>query len=192
MANLITPGRAAMLPVLADAEPAYIVELVSTASELIIRYCRRDFVRTAYNDEVYDGNGSRVLTLRQFPVLELTEVKIVEHDGAEIACDGDNYRVDRDVGEIRPRPDCDCDYCYFPRGFRNVLVTYIAGFDPVPADIQEACAQTAAWLFSTGSAAANVDAWKLGDASVSYRGDGAQPLPTAIRQMLGPYRNVRA
>jgi len=195
MADLITVARAAMVPALAGIDAPYLAVLVSAASNMIIRYCKRDFVDTDYVDEVYDGQGTYVLMLRQFPIIALTSVDTVESDGTTETCLTAQFRTDDDVGEIRHIPECTCDYTYFPKGYRNILVTYKAGFADIPEDVQEACAQTVAWLYSNAIAASNVESWKLGDAAMSYKTDmvgaGKMMLPATVRQLIGPYRNVR-
>ena len=193
MADLITPARAAMVPSLTGINAAYLAALVSAASNMIIRYCKRDFVDTAYVDEEYDGEGTYVLMLRQFPIITLTSVETMESDGTLLTCLTAQFRTDDDVGEIRHIPECTCDYTYFPKGYRNILVTYQAGFATIPEDVQEATAQTVAWLYANASAAANVESWKLGDAAQKYKLDlgGTPMLPATVRQLIGPYRNVR-
>ena len=193
MADLITPARAAMVPSLTGINAAYLAALVSAASNMIIKYCKRDFVDTAYVDEEYDGEGTYVLMLRQFPIITLTSVETMESDGTLLTCLTAQFRTDDDVGEIRHIPECTCDYTYFPKGYRNILVTYQAGFATIPEDVQEATAQTVAWLYANASAAANVESWKLGDAAAKYKLDlaGTPMLPATVRQLIGPYRNVR-
>ena len=193
MADLINAARAAMIPSLIDIDAAYLTVLISAASNLVIKHCRRDFVSTVYTDEVYDGDGTYVLLLRQFPVTALTSVKTVESDGNEETCLTAQFRVDYDIGEIRHIPECTCAYTYFPAGYRNIKVSYTAGFAVVPEDVQEATAQTIAWLYANASIAANMESWKLGDAAAKYKLETADMplLPASVRALLGPYRNVR-
>ena len=132
MADLITLARAQMIPSLSGADATYLAELISTASKMVQRYCKRDFTDTTYTDEVYDGEGTDYLMLKQFPIIALTTVTVVESDGTEDDCDGSKFRIDYDIGEIRHAPDCDCTYTYFVAGFRNIMVTYEAGFATIP------------------------------------------------------------
>ena len=48
--------------------------LITAASDAIEKYCRRDFVQTAY-DELYSGNGQRQLLLRQYPIVSVQSVR---------------------------------------------------------------------------------------------------------------------
>lgn len=48
--------------------------LVTSVSDAIQQYCRRDFVLTSY-DELYNGNGDRRLLLRQYPIQSVQSVR---------------------------------------------------------------------------------------------------------------------
>lgn len=188
-------ARVQLIPSLAGANPAYLQNLIDAASNLIENYCKRVFLTTVYVDEVYDGDGSSVLLLRNIPITALTTVKVVQADDTEVACAGTEFRRNDGIGEIRHRPACDCTYCHFPRGFRNIKVSYTAGLgltaDVLPEDIQEACGQLCAWLHEMAATAAGaVKAWKLGDAAVTYAIPvvGASAIPDTVKQLIGPYR----
>src|SRR5262245_52109432 len=67
--DLISLSRAKQnLPSITDtSQDANLNTIITAASRAIVRYCRRDFVSTAY-DELYNGTGERRLILRQYPV----------------------------------------------------------------------------------------------------------------------------
>jgi hypothetical protein len=48
--------------------------LITSVSDAIERYCKRDFISTAY-DELYNGNGDRRLLLRQYPIVSIQSVR---------------------------------------------------------------------------------------------------------------------
>src|SRR5437016_672766 len=76
MANLITRARALYnLNNLAttSAENTTLDALIAAVSAAIERWCRRNFVSTAY-DEIYDGCGQDELVLRHFPLLSVERV----------------------------------------------------------------------------------------------------------------------
>src|SRR5437763_12416642 len=89
--DLITLARAKQnLPSITDtSQDANLSTLITAASRAIGRYCRRDFVSTAY-DELYNGTGECRLILRQYPVQSVqsvryrpvTVLKITNTDGA--------------------------------------------------------------------------------------------------------------
>ena len=193
MADLITQARALLLPAIpATISLVYLAALIEAASNLAINYCKRDILSATFTDEEYDGERTKSLVLREFPIISLTSVKTVESDGTESTCLGAQFRINHELGEIKPIPDCTCDYCYFPAGFQNLKVTYVAGYAAVPEDVQEAVAQIIEWLYSNASAASNVESWKLMDAAAKYKLElaGTPLLPATVRALLGPYRNV--
>jgi hypothetical protein len=53
---------------------ALLQTLLTAASDAIEKYCRRDFVSTAY-DELYSGNGDRKRMLRQYPIVSVQSVR---------------------------------------------------------------------------------------------------------------------
>jgi hypothetical protein len=48
--------------------------LITAASDGIAKYCKRDFYSRSY-DELYDGNGGRILELRQYPIQSVQSVR---------------------------------------------------------------------------------------------------------------------
>jgi hypothetical protein len=62
------------IPTSQDADEPAISTLISAASRAIIKYCRRDFNQTTY-DELYNGTGDRRLLLRQPPLLSVQSVR---------------------------------------------------------------------------------------------------------------------
>jgi hypothetical protein len=53
---------------------ALLQTLLTAASDAVQKYCKRDFVSTAY-DELYSGNGDRRLMLRQYPTISVESVR---------------------------------------------------------------------------------------------------------------------
>jgi hypothetical protein len=62
------------IPTSQDSDEPVISTLISAASQAVIRYCRRDFNLTSY-DELYNGLGDRRLILRQYPLTGVTSVR---------------------------------------------------------------------------------------------------------------------
>jgi hypothetical protein len=77
MADLITLARAKYDIPESQGNTTYdsqISALITASSKLIQRYCRHDFVQTAY-DELYNGNGQRRLLLREYPLVSVESVR---------------------------------------------------------------------------------------------------------------------
>jgi hypothetical protein len=72
--DLITLSRAYQNLQGVTNQDALLGVLITAASDAIEKYCRRDFVSTAY-DELYSGNGQRRLLLRQYPIVSVQSVR---------------------------------------------------------------------------------------------------------------------
>jgi hypothetical protein len=62
------------IPTSVDTDEPAIATLITSASQAVRRYCRRDFNQQTY-DELYNGLGDRRLVLRQYPILSLQSVR---------------------------------------------------------------------------------------------------------------------
>src|SRR5689334_21349926 len=62
------------LPNSANTDEPVLSTLITAASMAIQRYCRRDFVSQAY-DELYNGNGTARILLRQYPLVSVQSVR---------------------------------------------------------------------------------------------------------------------
>lgn len=190
MSDLITITRARQAPQLAQLDPSLLGSLIAAASARIVRYCRREFVADERN-ETHDGDGTNSLFLRCFPVQEIDSLTITLPDGQIETYDGDELIVNTRTGEVRFGPDA--GRSLFPRGFQIIAVTVTAGFDPVPADVQEAAVQLCCFLAASLAKDPTASSERLGDYQVSYAAggnelDGQDGLPAAVRQLLAPYR----
>lgn len=75
MPDLIDLDRARQnLPSATNTDEPTISTLISAASRAVMRYCRRNFVQTDY-DELYNGTGDRRLILRRYPLLKVASVR---------------------------------------------------------------------------------------------------------------------
>jgi hypothetical protein len=73
--DLITIARAYQaLPSSISGIDSLMQVFVTAYSEAIEKYCRRRFVKTAY-DELYNGGGDRRLLLREYPILQVDSVR---------------------------------------------------------------------------------------------------------------------
>jgi hypothetical protein len=73
--NLISLERAKVnIPSAQSTDENTIDILVGAVSDLIVKYCRRDF-RSRFYDELYSGDGDRRLLLRQYPIQTVDSVR---------------------------------------------------------------------------------------------------------------------
>lgn len=117
------------------AEDAILNDMLASASEEIRQYCRQDFDLAQF-EEAYNGSGNRWLQLSQFPVKSIVSVSVGGSTVGESDGFGPGYILtDRALARV---------IGYWPDGFANCRVVYIAGYDAVPEDVQQACAHIAA------------------------------------------------
>ncbi len=147
-------------------------ELIAGASVALGREIGEPLEKTTYTDEAYDGDGSDTIMLRHWPVVALAAVSV---DGETVTAECD---VDT-VGELY-RADG------FTPGHRNVLVTYDAGYDPVPDDLKMACLMLVKFYAKS----------ELTARSVFFEGGmGSGPeraWPDQVRMIVSGYRKARA
>ena len=110
---------------------AYLERLINSASQQIERYCNRRFVPWNYV-EIFDGNSSDQQILSNFPVLAINEVCV---DSSRVFGEDTivtNYSlVD---GNVLQRIGSS-----WGSSQQSVRVSYTAGFEEIPADLEDAC-----------------------------------------------------
>jgi len=187
--DLISVARAQQAEQLADVDSSLLAVLITAASRAIVAWCGREFVSQTFS-ETYDGDGTRRLHLRQFPVTSLTSVTITDTDGTEYDIATTAFRVDGVAGIIEFKPDAADDFTWFPEGFQNVAVVYVAGYTTVPEHVQEACVLTVAAMAADDKLDPRLAAETLG--SYSYtRSSADDALPRAAKALLASERVVR-
>jgi len=199
-----------------DAALSQWAEGVSAAIE---SWCGREFARATVT-EFYSTNGTRTIALRRRPVSSVTSVHLdfagragqgpdTPFSSESLLAAGTDYFLDfRDAAfsytgllhytsgvwpeRTRQREPGKLAQEYTPqRG--NVKVTYVGGYDPIPADIQFAAAQVVAYARRNAKFGGfGVTMERLGDhmyrvAQVSL---GAAPELGSARQILSKYKEV--
>ena len=130
---------------------------VNAASDIIEEYLGYDANTQTYTEQVYDGNGTRLLITRARPITAITT----------LLCEGDTVDTD---DFINREWYIDGDDYVFVTGNSNYKLTYTAGYSSstMPAAIKLACVKLAAVMAKedgrTGS---------LGTSSISH-GDGSR------------------
>src|SRR5262245_17184667 len=74
--DLITLARAKqnIQSITDDSQDALLAVLITAVSDVIEKFCRRDFYSRAY-DEIYHGNGDARLLLREYPIQSVKSVR---------------------------------------------------------------------------------------------------------------------
>lgn len=174
-------------PALESVNEAYLTRLKGVAASRIEKECRRRFVKQAFQWTV-SGQGDDRIIVPNIPLISVDKVTVTADDGVVTEILAAEFRFDP-WGEIHFKPNTQTGYYYyyyrfFPRSFRNVLIDYTAGFDPLPDEIVEAVVQLTVYLATTKPEAASE---KLGEYAITYR-DEAGGLPANVRMLIGPYR----
>ena len=62
------------IPTSQDSDEPAISTLITAASKAIVKFCRREFIQTTY-DDLYNGTGDRRLILRKPPLISIQSVR---------------------------------------------------------------------------------------------------------------------
>lgn len=202
MAALVTNERAKAHPKLALLADAELTTLVAIASARIERWCGR-VLNMDERTEYYDGSGSRMLLLKEYPLVELTGVVVVESDGTETTLDVDSFDMDAESGEVWFAPwSTEGAYGTFPQGKKNIKITYIGGYALteieqaeetdsilIPEDLKEAVVLLAAYLLSTQRKDLSINGYRL-DAYAETRREPEEGVPPEVASLAAPYRDI--
>jgi hypothetical protein len=107
---------------------------IGVASAQIAGYCRTSFSPVVITNELYDGDGTDMLTLKSSPILSLQAVTV-----DTVALDVSTLRAYREYIRFyqndMTNPFLGQWAGIFPEGTQNIAVSYTAGYTTVPADL---------------------------------------------------------
>jgi hypothetical protein len=168
--------------------------LINIASDFITRYCDNKFLPlTTYTDEAYDGNGTRIMYLKNKPVVSVTAVKVwdtYDNSVSDTLVEHDDYIVDLTEGYIYKRG-------YWARGYKNYRITYQAGYTSeasIPYDLKYACMLLTNLIY-TQRGKSGINSETMGKYSISYK-DNSQTIygmsiPSEILGVLNLYKRYQ-
>lgn len=172
--NALTTLSAAKdyLKITDDSQGEIIESLINAVSHQIERYCRRNLKERVYIDEEYDGTNSANLLLGQYPVSSISSVKI-----DDVIIDASEYKIRKNMGSlVRLNSN-------WPNGVLNIKVSYTAGYNPVPEDLELACKHMVMFYYKTD----------ISNFSRTF-GEGfvvrPEAFPPQVRMLLDGYRKV--
>lgn len=142
-----------------------IIRNINKATRSIENYCGRRFKSTSYTQIEYAATNTDELILRQRPITTFTALEIRNtglNQNSWETIDTNLYFVHNAAGVI--------DLMFNARGSWNrYRVTYIAGYDPIPDDLAEACANLAAYYtLNPDGKDVGVQEYKEGQRMVRY------------------------
>lgn len=187
----VTVDRARQSEELADLDESTLSLMLSAAMGSVEREIGYA-VESSSEEETYDGDGRGIMLLRRHPVSSITQVVLVNTDDTEDAYVGSDFKFNADTGELRWSSAGE-GLGYFPRGFRNVKVTYVAGHDPAPHDLQHAVVMIVIEMLKHEKGDFRVKSEKMGDYAVSFQDaefvTRMAAWPAAARSIVNRYKD---
>lgn len=164
-----------------SSNDSVIDRLINFATEFVENFCDRRFKQTAYTNEVYDGNGSDSLLLRNYPVVSGETFTLQQRDSLTnndswSTVDSELYFVKEDAGIVQFAKGG--KFQKIPRHYR---ISYTAGFnfdnqgggDTLETvglgDLEYAVWKLIGRAFNQRRGSTNIERESLGDYSVGFR-----------------------
>lgn len=170
----------------------YLTNRIKTASAAISSWCNRTFPLTNYTDYI-DGPGSTTLLLPHTPVSAITSITINAQSDQPTVISGENVIVNSDTGIVSIKPTATqigwFSYDYFSAQ-QGIKVIYAAGYDTIPLDVQEACAQVVMNRFNLRGANVTMTSEKMLDYQYTRRSDAQKLLTEDIQATLFKYKDI--
>lgn len=166
---------------------AQIDVIVSAVDRSMKEYLGRQIESASVTAEIHDGNGlDDSLILLEWPVTSVSSVSI---DGAALAAS--DHEIDGANGILHYKPG-GTGFAPWPKGRRNISVTYTAGYASVPADLALAATKQAVYEVKLTSALGG----RLGDRSTITEDGGTAQYVIAgwypgVAEVLDAYRGPR-
>lgn len=186
MANLISTGFARIHPSLKTLDDPELNDLIVIASAAVEKWCSRRFAKQDIVDK-YDGDNTKRLILKDYPVHSITSIKIEYQDSED---DSDTLTTEflwkaNGIVEIKR-----IEPYVFTRGFQNVTATYNAGYATLPADLAFGVRLMCAHIYEDAGRPADLIEERLGDWKQRYANTALdqQDFPANITRWLRKYK----
>lgn len=174
------------LKISASSEDSVIEDFINRASIWANDYTGRR-LKSRSNSDVYDGDGSDLLLLRDYPLVSIGDLRIDDgsHEGAPPQTTSDDYTLNLPSGLIKLK-----NGVLFVKGFQNVDITYTAGYTTAPETVKEAVLLYVGHLYRRQYADQKfgVQSETVGDRTTTYGSDDIIPK---AKSLLNPYRSER-
>ena len=157
--------------------------LIDASSSAIKKFCQSDIVAADYT-EYHDGRGGRCLILRGRPINSIASIydDLDRQYPPETLIDADDYTFKSESGLVIYTGG------KFQDGIKNVKITYNAGYNTTPEDIDLGCRiQVASWYNRAKQRADGIGTENIGEYSARYAAEG---IDEKVRQLIVPFRTV--
>lgn len=157
---------------------------INSATDELERECDRQLASRLVTNEYQDGRGQNIILLRQFPVTAISELRIdgkSEFTDASTLIPATDYALTDDAQSVVFKRG------YFPKGYRNIRVTYTAGYTTIPADLMNATLWLVHWYHHIRNAA------DIGRVSKSKEGETvswSQKAPDYVKDTIARYKRT--
>jgi hypothetical protein len=159
---------------------------IVAASTAIESYCNRTFAVNNYV-EYYDGAGSTEILLNQWPVTGVTQIIADVYGTTPTTIPSTEFVINTKNGIVSIKPSSTYS-SWFGYGNQNYQVTYTAGYNPIPNDLQEACAAIVMNQFYKIGTDVTLAVEKIGDYQRTSRTDVQRLITEDIKTTLNRYR----
>lgn len=182
MAELVKPDRVKSYLEIADTDASHdrlLQELNKRLSAWVEQYCDRTFAKATYTEQ-HDGDGSDTLAVRHWPLLSVASL----YDDPERAFPASTQIAAADFVVYPSRGLIKLDGLAFSAGIQNVKVTYDAGYQEIPEDLQQAVCELIADRFRHRDDQ-GLRSLTIGAYSATYADEA---IPEETRMILNSYR----
>lgn len=156
---------------------ALLARLITSASQRIQTIINRTILSDDY-EEVRDGTGGVLLVTREYPI---TEVSAVDVDG--VAVGQGNALL---PGFYHNNVAVILNGRQFTKGYGNVRISYTAGYESIPSDLEQACIEIVAYAFK-GRDRIGLSSKGLAGETTSYL---TSEIPDSARAVINRYMRV--
>ena len=151
------------LGITTTADDTLLTRLIAVATASIQAMTGRKLVYTTYTQKCYyKDDYLDVLLLDEFPAESITS--IVDSNGNTISAD--DYCLHSEDGMVYVEWLADLSFLWWG-DCEYLTVTYLAGYETIPADLEQACIEYVKQMYSDRDLNSNLSAEKLGDYSYS-------------------------
>lgn len=157
--------------------------LINAATDFMENYCRRRFLKTDYTNELYDGDGTEMLFLKNYPIITIASIYWTYVDVAGQLIDSDEYKIYNSGGYVYRAGG-------WIAGHQNIKINYTAGYDfaidGIPSDLQDICNALVNLKYNQPDRA-GVESERMGGYAISYSKDD---LPADLKKQLNLWRKM--
>lgn len=164
------------------ASDTLLTDLLARLQAWAESYLDRKIESAAYTEQ-QDGDGTSLLTLKQYPVTAVTSI----HDDTLRVFGADRLIAAADYVTYGDRGQVKLDGLVFTIGLQNVKAIYTAGYATVPPELVQALCELVADRFRNKENQ-GVKSLTIGAYSVAYTDE---EIPTEIKAVLDVYRRTR-